>query len=168
MNTWTKTSSGMLVAALLSISTSTSIAGGSHDHKHDNDANGKRVETVFGIYDPNMKPTRVVDVVMRDNMRFSPDLIKVKKGEVIKFRHANYGSLMHEFILGTPISLDEHAKMMRKSPNMEHNKPYMAHVAPGESATLIWKFSKTGQFTFACLVPGHYEAGMKGIVIVES
>ena len=72
MNTWTKTSSGMLVAALLSISTSTSIAGGSHDHKHDNDANGKRVETVFGIYDPNMKPTRVVDVVMRDNMRFSP------------------------------------------------------------------------------------------------
>ena len=75
----------MLVATLLSISTSTSIAGGSHDHKHDNDANGKRVETVFGIYDPNMKPTRVVDVVMRDNMRFSPDLIRVKKGEVIKF-----------------------------------------------------------------------------------
>ena len=75
---------------------------------------------------------------------------------------------MHEFILGTPILLDEHAKMMRKSPGMEHNKPYMAHVAPGESATLIWKFSETGQFTFACLVPGHYEAGMKGIVIVES
>ena len=158
----------MLVAILLSISTSTILAGGSQDHKHGNDASFKRMEKAFGTYDPHLKPTRVVDVVMSDNMRFSPDLIKVKKGEVIKFRHANHGSLMREFILGTTASLDEHAKMMRKSPNMEHNKPYMAHVAPGESATLIWKFSKTGQFTFACLVPGHYEAGMKGIVIVES
>ena len=144
------------------------MAGGSHDHKHGNDTNLKGVEKAFGTYDPNMQPTRIIDVVMRDNMRFAPDLIKVKKGEIIEFRHINYGHLMHEFILGTVTSLNAHAKMMRKSPNMEHNKPYMAHVAPGESVTLIWKFSEAGQFTFACLVPGHYEAGMKGIIIVES
>ena len=118
----------MLVATLLCIFTSITIAGWSHDHKHDNDANGQRVETVFGIYDPNMKPTRVVDVVMGDNMRFSPGLIKVKNGEIIQFRHTNHGNLMHEFILGTATSLNEHARMMRKSPNMEHNRPYMAHV----------------------------------------
>ena len=158
----------MLVATLLSIFTSTTIAGGSHDHKHRDDANLKRVETAFGTYDPNMQPTRVIDVVMSDNMRFSPGLIKVKKGEIIQFRHTNHGNLMHEFILGTATSLNEHARMMRKSPNMEHNRPYMAHVAPGKSVTFIWKFSEAGQFTFACLVPGHYEAGMKGIVIVGS
>ena len=157
----------MLVATLLSTSTSTILAGGSQDHKHGNDASFKRMEKAFGTYDPNLKPTRVVDVVMSDNMRFSPDLIKVKKGEIIKIKHTNHGNLMHEFILGTTASLDEHAKMMRKSPNMKHNKPYMVHVVSGESATLIWKFSEVGQFTFACLVLGHYEAGMKGIVMVE-
>ena len=117
----------MMVATLLAISTFTPIAGGSRDHKHGKDASLKRVEKVFGTYDPDMKPIRVVDVVMSDNMRFSPELIKVKKGEIIKIRHTNHGTLMHEYILGTAASLDEHAKMMRKSLNMKHNKPYMVH-----------------------------------------
>jgi uncharacterized cupredoxin-like copper-binding protein len=35
------------------------------------------------------------------------------------------------------------------------------------ATTLGWNFSETDQFTIACLVSDRYEAGMKGMVIVE-
>jgi uncharacterized cupredoxin-like copper-binding protein len=75
---------------------------------------------------------------------------------------------MHEFVLGTPHSLVEHAEMMKKFPGMEHAEPYMTHVAPGKKGEIVWQFSETGEFAFGCLIPGHFDAGMKGKVIVES
>ncbi len=101
-------------------------------------------------------------------MRFTPNVIKVKQGEVIKFVHSNVGQIMHEFVLGTPESLAEHAEMMKKFPGMEHEEPYMAHVAPGKTGVIVWQFNKSGKFAFGCLIPGHYDAGMKGSIIVES
>lgn len=38
----------------------------------------------------------------------------------------------------------------------------MAHVKPGEAGEIIWQFSKAGEYVFACLMPGHLEAGMAG------
>ena len=35
------------------------------------------------------------------------------------------------------------------------------------SSELLWKFTKTGEFYFACLVPGHFEAGMHGKIVVS-
>ena len=70
-------------------------------------------------------------------------------------------------MLGTPETLAEHAELMKKFPNMEHAEPYMAHVQPGETMEMIWEFSKAGEFAFGCLIPGHFDAGMKGTVIVE-
>ena len=125
------------------------------------------VDTEFGSYKPGMEANRPVDVVMSDEMRFTPESIRVKQGEVIRFRHTNSGQLMHEFVLGTRASLDEHAELMKKFPNMEHSEPYMAHVKPGETAEIVWQFSKAGSFSFGCLIPGHYDAGMKGQVKVE-
>ena len=125
------------------------------------------VENEFGNYQPGLKPNRVIEVVMTDAMRFTPDRITVKQGEVIRFIHVNSGQIMHEFVLGTPDSLDEHAEMMKKFPGMEHEEPYMAHVPPGKEGEVVWKFSKAGEFAFGCLIPGHYDAGMKGKVIVQ-
>ena len=125
------------------------------------------VENEFGSYAPGMKAGRTIVIDMTDQMRFTPDFIKVKKGAVIRFEHNNNGNLMHEFVLGTEESLDQHAEMMKKFPNMEHDEPYMAHVAPGKSGIVEWRFDKVGSFGFACLIPGHFDAGMKGRIVVE-
>lgn len=109
---------------------------------------------------------RTVEVHMTDNMRFTPEYVEVKQGETIRFVHVNDGQVLHEFVLGTKEELDEHAALMKKFPGMEHDEPYMAHVAPGEKGEVIWNFNKVGEFDFACLLPGHYEAGMIGKIKV--
>ena len=58
--------------------------------------------------------------------------------------------------------------VLSKFPGMEHSEPYMAHVAPGKTGEILWKFSEPGEFGFGCLIPGHFDAGMKGRVIVGS
>ena len=55
---------------------------------------------------------------------------------------------------------------MVKFPNMEHDEPYMAHVKPGESGEIVWTFNRPGDFDFACLIAGHYQAGMVGKIKV--
>ena len=139
-----------------------------HNDEHAEEESFDPVETEFGSYDPGLKITRTIEIEMNDQMRFVPDMIKVKKGDVIKFVHTNAGQIMHEFVLGTPESLAEHAELMKKFPGMEHSEPYMAHVAPGKTGVIIWKFSQPGEFAFGCLIPGHFDAGMKGKVLVTS
>jgi uncharacterized cupredoxin-like copper-binding protein len=70
-------------------------------------------------------------------------------------------------VLGTLPELKEHAELMKKFPDMEHDEPHMAHVKPGKSAQLVWQFTKAGEFHYGCLMPGHFEAGMVGKVIVK-
>lgn len=112
------------------------------------------------------KVTRTVEVAMSDTMRFSPDKVVAKRGETIRFVVKNNGKLKHEMVLGTVIELKEHAALMLKFPEMEHADPNQVSVAPGKSGELIWQFTKDGTFDFACLQPGHYEAGMVGKVTV--
>jgi uncharacterized cupredoxin-like copper-binding protein len=64
--------------------------------------------------------------------------------------------------------LKEHAELMRKNPGMEHDEPYMAHVAPGKTETIAWTFTKAGDFNYGCLVAGHFEAGMLGKLTVAA
>jgi len=166
MKTYSMNISAWSLAATIALASSTALAGGSHDHKHAVEYDP--VENEFGMYEPDMQVTRTIEIEMSDDMAFSPSEISVKQGDVIKFVHKNTGQLMHEFVLGTPSSLDEHAEMMKKFPNMEHEEPYMAHVAPGEEGEITWKFSETGEFSFGCLIPGHYDAGMKGLITVSN
>jgi uncharacterized cupredoxin-like copper-binding protein len=104
---------------------------------------------------------------MSDTMHFSPDSLRVKRGETIRFVVKNDGKLLHEMMLGSERSLEEHAALMRKFPEMEHDEPYMVHVEPGKTGEMVWTFDKTGQIGFACLIPGHFEAGMTGKVIAK-
>jgi Cu/Ag efflux protein CusF len=55
---------------------------------------------------------------------------------------------------------------MRKFPEMEHADPNQVSVGPGKTGELVWQFAKEGTFDFACLVPGHFEAGMVGKILV--
>ena len=125
------------------------------------------VEHAFGRQgDPN-KVARTVKVDMADTMRYSPSEIAVKRGETIRFDVKNTGKVTHEIVFGTLRELKAHAELMRKHPGMEHDEPYMAHVAPGKTERLVWQFTKPGEFYYGCLVPGHFEAGMMGKVVVK-
>ena len=105
---------------------------------------------------------------MSDDMRFSPDRIEVKQGETIRFVIRNLGEVMHEMVIGTRQELESHAELMKKHPNMVHDEPYMAHVGPRSTGEIIWNFDQAGNFEFACLIAGHFSAGMQGQIIVAS
>lgn len=124
-------------------------------------------QTPFGIAGDPAAATRTVKIDMSDRMRFTPDELVVKNGETVRFVLRNSGATLHEMVIGTKEGLKEHAEMMRKHPGMEHEEPYMAHVKPGASGEIVWKFNRKGTFQFACLIPGHFEAGMVGRVVVR-
>lgn len=123
-------------------------------------------ETAFGREGDPRKVSRTIDVEMSDKMRFTPSELAIRQGETVRFRVKNAGEVMHEMVLGTMDELKEHAEIMRKNPGMEHGDPYMAHVAPGKTETIVWQFTKPGDFHYGCLVPGHLEAGMTGRIRV--
>lgn len=116
--------------------------------------------------DPS-KVSRAIQVVMGDNMKFTPAQVNVKRGETIRFDVRNAGRIKHEMVIGSMAELKQHAELMRRFPGMEHDDPNMVTLAPGESGELIWQFTQAGTFDFACLQPGHFEAGMRGTVSVK-
>ncbi len=124
-------------------------------------------ETAFGRHGDPRKVSRTITVSMSDAMRFAPENIAVKRGETVRFVVRNQGKLLHEMVLGTKADLDKHAELMRKFPDMEHDEPNMAHVDPGKTGEIVWRFTKAGEFGFACLIPGHFEAGMVGKLTVK-
>jgi uncharacterized cupredoxin-like copper-binding protein len=138
------------------------LASGTHSsgHGHDNKSIGNPGEA--------SQVNRTVDIEMNDFMRFIPDKLTVKQGETIRFQVKNIGQKKHEFVLGTQKELEEHNKLMQKFPGMEHDDANMISLAPGQTGEVIWYFSKTGKVNFACLLPGHYDAGMKGEIRVSA
>ena len=111
--------------------------------------------------------SRSIAVEVNDSMRFVPAAIAVKRGETVRFLVTNSGQLKHEMILGSIVALKEHAALMRKFPDMEHADPNQVVVQPGATGILIWQFTRSGHVDFACLQPGHFEAGMKGRVAIK-
>lgn len=113
------------------------------------------------------KVSRTVAISMDDTMRFTPDQISVKAGETIRFFVKNGGKLPHEMVIGSIGELKEHAEMMRKMPGMQHAEANQITLKPGQRGGIVWQFDKAGEVDFACLIPGHMEAGMVGKVTVE-
>jgi uncharacterized cupredoxin-like copper-binding protein len=125
-------------------------------------------EKAFGREGDPEKVSRTVTVDMSDKMRFSPASLTVRQGETVRFVVKNSGKVMHEMVLGTMRELKEHAELMKKHPGMEHDEPYMAHVAPGKTERIVWQFTKPGEFYYGCLVPGHFDAGMLGKINITT
>lgn len=148
----------MTFAALL-LAASAASASGNHAGGHGESAIGKP-----GVA---AKVNRTVTVDMADTMRYTPSAIQAKKGETIRFVVKNSGQVPHEMSLGTEKELLEHLELMKKFPNMEHDEPSKLTLAPGKQGEIIWQFTKAGVVNFACLMPGHFEAGMRGKVNVD-
>lgn len=128
----------------------------------------RKEQKAWGIAGDAKAVLRTIEVSMSDAMRFTPALIEVREGETLRLVHRNRGKLLHEFVLGTREELEAHAALMLKFPGMEHDEPYMAHVAAGRRSEMIWTFNRAGDFEFACLLPGHFQAGMIGKIKVTA
>jgi uncharacterized cupredoxin-like copper-binding protein len=157
-----------LIATLtLALTTSLAIAHGNDEHSKKQTTTVIKEQKDWGIAGDAKAVKRTMTIGMSDKMRFTPATVEVRLGETIQFKIKNDGRIMHEFVIGTKKELDAHAAVMVKHPNMEHDEPYMAHVAPGKTGSIIWTFNRAGDFDFACLIAGHYQAGMVGKIIVK-
>lgn len=139
----------------------------SHDKKPVQKRAMSTTETDFGRPGDAKKVSRTIYVGMDDSMHFTPGDLRLRQGETVRFTVRNNGKIMHEMVIGTLKDLKAHAELMKKFPGMEHDEPYMAHVAPGKRQSIVWQFTKLGDFHYACLIPGHLEAGMIAKIKVE-
>lgn len=157
-----------LVVLLLAISSFYAFGHDATDHgRHDATGPYPVEQKSFGIAGNPKRLTRTILMDMEDTMRFTPNEITVKQGDTIRFVIRNQGSILHEWVLGDKSDLAAHAALMEKFPNMEHNEVHMLHIAPGKTQQVVWYFNRPGVFTFACLMAGHYQAGMMGTVTVK-
>ena len=144
---------------------------------------GAQEEKPFGRAADPGRADRTVRIEMSDQMRFSPALVEAKRGEIVRFVVVNRGAVMHEMVLGTMDDLKQHAEVMKKMQESAHHgsghhadaghggghvhaAPGMVHLAPGKSSQLGWQFTRAGEFYYGCLIPGHFDAGMIGKVVV--
>ena len=133
-------------------------------------------QTAFGVAGDPAKVSRTITIDMSDDMRYAPAAVDVKQGETVRFVVANKGATMHELVLGTKGDIEKHAKAMKAAPTGHahshhtphvHASPSMVHLEAGKSGEIVWRFNRAGTFEYACLLPGHYEAGMKGTISVR-
>lgn len=123
-----------------------------------------------GVPGETKKPPRTIEVTMKEGdgtMAYVPDRIEVKRGEQVRFVIKNVGELAHEFVLASTADNLKHAALMQKYPDMEHDDPNGKTLQPKANAEILWRFTKRGEFEFACLIPGHREAGMTGKIVVK-
>ena len=150
----------------LAMATAAQAGAGAPGHAHGDKAG----VTAFGEPGDAKKPARLVLVTANEGngeMTFSPANVSVKTGEQIRFKISNHGELDHEFVIGTPAEIAEHAELMKKFPEMEHEDPSATRMKTKGASEILWKFSKAGDFVFACLIPGHMEGGMIGKIAVK-
>lgn len=133
---------------------------------------GAHEKPTFSAGEPGdpARAARTITVRMHEGegkMLYSPALVEVRRGEQIRFVLENVGQLEHEFLLATSEENLKHAEVMQKHPHMAHDEPNARRLAPGDRSEILWRFTRSGDFEFACLIPGHREAGMTGRIIVK-
>ena len=72
----------------------------------------------------------------------------------------------HRMITATAVNLGK-MKMDDGVGSMNHDDPNSVLINPGQSAELVWKFAKSKDLEFACNIPGRYDAGMMGNILIE-
>jgi len=131
-------------------------------HSHGDHASGVDVTA--------LQATRVVEVRMDDKMRFYPDQLESQAGQAVRLVVHNAGRLPHEQVLGSAEQIREHAQQMKQGQAHAHNHGAAGaaaiEVEPGKTGELVLRFAQPGRFEMARLIPGHYEAGMRGRLTV--
>lgn len=131
-------------------------------------APAEEAEEDLGL-DPDL---RTIEVTMTE-MAFHPPEFAVSTGETVQFVLRNDGAVEHEFRLTTQHAAEEHIA----SGHEGHDDDEGGHghdevsvvVDPDEVTVLTVTFEEAGEFDIvACLLPGHFEAGMHAPLSYES
>jgi uncharacterized cupredoxin-like copper-binding protein len=144
----------VIAASLYSLSYFNEHGGDGHGHDH-----GAPAQVVA----PAMKEVRIV---VDDTMRFTPATWETQVGEPIRIILLNNGKVDHELVIGSEKEIIAHGKEMANPGAKGHHHTNEISAKPGQQAELVWTFKKPGQYAMACFEPGHYEAGMKGVINV--
>ena len=118
------------------------------------------------------KVSRTIKVTMSETddgkMIFTPNKLDVKQGETVRIKITNKGELDHEFVLDTAENNAAHkGQMASGDAEGAHQMPNSVTLEPGKQGDIFWTFTNSGDFEFACLIPGHYESGMFGTASVS-
>ena len=142
----------------------------SDEHGEVDNHGGGHQEMAAGMPGLMNQVTRIIEVSMIEtddgDMIFEPRSLEIVAGETIRFSIRNNGEFEHEFVLDSAEENTEHKENMQESPEMAHESPNSIRLEEGQSGEIIWSFTNPGTFEFACLIPGHYEAGMHSIITV--
>lgn len=189
-------SSPLVAIALLALSVAAAVpalASGDHGGEHHHDESGGHGHEdqghghgdeghhhgdegdhsfSFGAPADEHDADRTITVTARDTMKYEPDSVSIDEGTTVRFVVENAGQLQHSFTLATPAQQREHEKEMQGMP-ADQLAGHMAEdpngivVQPGETGSITWRFTKARTVQFACHIPGHYQAGMKGSIHVS-
>ena len=154
-----------LLACLITLAAMPALAAGSHGGGH-----GDGQMSAIGEPGQASEVARSIRISMLEtddgNMVFEPSTLQVEEGETVRLNFVNAGELEHEFVMGKHADIMQHKAEMQGSPEMGHDDPNTIRLQPGEEGDIVWTFGNAGEFDFACLIPGHYELGMKGDIKV--
>ena len=161
----------VLVAALLAYGPAAADSQAHATSAHEQKVSKKKIragpDKPFGREGDPRKVKRVIRIDMSDAMRFFPSEIRVKRGDTVRLAVRNSGELPHGLTLGTMEELKKHANLVRNNGEIDQGGTHVAHVQPGATGRIVWQFTKAGEFYYGCLVPGHFEAGMIGTIVVR-
>ncbi len=108
--------------------------------------------------------TRTITITMTDDLRFTPDIIHVRRGETIRFVLENPTPVPHDFTLGSEATQDRHAHQMEEG--MGHDEDGDAiSLEPFSTTEYIRSFDELDVVIIGCHVLGHYEAGMRATLM---
>jgi uncharacterized cupredoxin-like copper-binding protein len=124
-------------------------------------------ERPFGREGDPRKVKRVIRIEMSDTMRYFPAELKIRRGDTVRFMLKNTGKMPHGMVIGSMDELKRRAALVKKDGDAAVSGAPAARVAPGGSARLVWQFTRPGEYYYGCLVPGHFDAGMIGTIIVR-
>ncbi len=133
---------------------------------------------------PAAAPSGAIQIRMGD-FYFKPDTIRLKAGQEVRIELVNEGKIPHEFMIGREVEMmegkAEHFEqdffegvqvthtVEKGEWKIEEGEPAHAHLEAGGRATLTFTVpaDRKGEWEIGCFEPGHYEAGMRGKLIVE-
>lgn len=140
----------------------------------DDDGGGPSVEQqalgsgAFGT----IEVPRDITVTMTDALRFDPGIIVVSEGETIRFLLDNPTVAPHDFLIGDFREQEQyHQEVVTAGSHAETAEtqsefPAPVVLEPGETAEVLATFGEPGELLVGCHVPGHWEAGMRGTLVV--
>ena len=86
-----------------------------------------------------------IKMTMLDTMKFVPDSFTVKAGQTVCVELTNKGVLIHDFVI------------------RDGDQETRVELSGGKQGVALFTAPPVpGEYEFACIVPGHQEAGMKG------